>query len=87
MYEEKFAIFQFYLSNFAHFGTRNSVTSHISTNSYTPQLLINSNMICAACETRKHFECIDCMNNHKTHLCDCDCHDENTEPHPTGKSH
>jgi len=25
-------------------------------------------MICAACETRKHFECIDCMNDHKTHL-------------------
>ena len=24
-------------------------------------------MICAPCETRKHFECIDCMNNHKTH--------------------
>jgi len=27
------------------------------------------------------------MNNHKTHLCACDCHDENTEPHQTGKSH
>jgi len=27
------------------------------------------------------------MNNHKTHLCTCDCHDENTEPHKTGKSH
>ena len=26
-------------------------------------------MICAACESRKHFECIDCMNNHKTHIC------------------
>lgn len=44
-------------------------------------------MICAACETRKHFECIDCMNNHKTHLCSCDCHDENTEPHEVGKTH
>ena len=44
-------------------------------------------MICAACETRKHFECIDCMNNHKTHLCSCDCHDENTESHEVGKTH
>ncbi len=48
---------------------------------------MTNKMICAACETRKHFECIDCMNNHKTHLCACDCHDENTEPHPVGKSH
>jgi len=44
-------------------------------------------MICAACETRKHFECIDCMNNHKTHLCSCDCHDENTAPHEVGTAH
>ncbi len=50
-------------------------------------LFFTSKMICAACETRKHFECIDCMNNHKTHLCSCDCHDENTEPHPVGNSH
>jgi hypothetical protein len=27
------------------------------------------------------------MNNHKTHLCSCDCHDENTQPHEVGKSH
>ena len=44
-------------------------------------------MICAACEARKHFECIDCINDHKTYLCSCDCHDENTEPHPVGSSH
>ena len=44
-------------------------------------------MICAACESRKHFECIDCMNNHKTYLCSCDCHDENTKPHPIGDTH
>jgi hypothetical protein len=44
-------------------------------------------MICAACESRKHFECIDCMSNHQTHLCTCDCHDENTKPHEVGKSH
>ena len=47
----------------------------------------NTRMICAACETRKHFECIDCMNNHKTRLCSCDCHDENTESHEVGSSH
>ncbi len=45
------------------------------------------NMICASCETRKHFECIDCLNDHKTYLCSCDCHDENTSPHPVGNSH
>ncbi len=44
-------------------------------------------MICAACETRKHFECIDCMNDHQTLLCSCDCHDENTQPHPVDKPH
>ena len=44
-------------------------------------------MICAPCETRKHFECIDCMNNHKTHLCSCDCHDENTPAHEVGTTH
>ncbi len=38
-------------------------------------------MICGNCEKRKHFECIDCQNDHKTYLCDCDCHDENTPPH------
>ena len=48
---------------------------------------IGITMICAACETRKHFECIDCMSNHQTHLCTCDCHDENTKPHEVGKSH
>ena len=40
-------------------------------------------MICAACEARKHYECIDCKNNHSTYLCSCDCHDENTKPHDT----
>ena len=44
-------------------------------------------MICAACETRKHFECIDCMNDHKIHLCSCDCHDENTPAHEVGTKH
>ncbi len=44
-------------------------------------------MICAACESRKHYECIDCANNHETHLCHCDCHDENTMPHPIDKPH
>ena len=44
-------------------------------------------MICAPCETRKHFECIDCMNNHKTHLCSCDCHHENTPAHEVGTTH
>jgi hypothetical protein len=27
------------------------------------------------------------MNNHKTHLCSCDCHDENTAPHEVGTAH
>ena len=31
-------------------------------------------MICANCENHKHFECIDCQNDHKTELCNCDCH-------------
>gem|GEM_PF-6791592 len=31
-------------------------------------------MICASCEKHKHYECIDCQNNHKTELCSCDCH-------------
>ncbi len=31
-------------------------------------------MICSSCENHKHFECIDCQNNHTTELCDCDCH-------------
>lgn len=44
-------------------------------------------MICAACESRRHYECIDCVNNHKTYLCHCECHDENTKPHPMGKPH
>jgi hypothetical protein len=44
-------------------------------------------MICAACEARKHYECIDCVNNHETHLCQCDCHDENTKPHPVDMPH
>lgn len=38
-------------------------------------------MICGNCEKSKHFECIDCQNDHKTYLCECDCHDENTPPH------
>ncbi len=42
-------------------------------------------MICAACEARKHYECIDCKNNHSTYLCSCDCHDENTKPHDTAE--
>ena len=33
-----------------------------------------SSMICASCENHKHFECIDCQNNHTTNLCSCDCH-------------
>lgn len=44
-------------------------------------------MICGACEGRKHYECIDCINNHETYLCHCDCHDENTPPHDMDKSH
>lgn len=44
---------------------------------------IEQAMICAACEARKHYECIDCKNNHSTYLCSCDCHDENTKPHDT----
>ena len=31
-------------------------------------------MICASCENHKHFECIDCQNDHKTELCNCECH-------------
>ena len=31
-------------------------------------------MICANCENHKHYECIDCLNDHNTHLCNCDCH-------------
>ena len=31
-------------------------------------------MICANCGNHKHYECIDCQNNHTTELCDCDCH-------------
>lgn len=42
-------------------------------------------MICAACEARKHYECIDCKSNHSTYLCSCDCHDENTKPHDTAE--
>lgn len=38
-------------------------------------------MICAACEKRRHFECIDCLSNHSTYKCKCECHDENTLPH------
>jgi len=38
-------------------------------------------MICAACEKRRHFECIDCLSNHSTYKCKCECHDENTPPH------
>ena len=32
-------------------------------------------MLCANCENHKHYECIDCINDHKTHLCNCDCHE------------
>ena len=38
-------------------------------------------VICAACEKRRHFECIDCLSNHSTYKCKCECHDENTQPH------
>ena len=38
-------------------------------------------MICAECEKRRHFACIDCKNNHATYLCGCECHDESTPPH------
>jgi hypothetical protein len=27
------------------------------------------------------------MNNHKTHLCSCDCHHENTPAHKVGTTH
>jgi hypothetical protein len=27
------------------------------------------------------------MNDHKTHLCSCDCHDENTPAHEVGTKH
>ena len=45
------------------------------------QSLLSIGMICGACENRKHYDCIDCMNDHKTYLCNCDCHDEKTPPH------
>ena len=38
-------------------------------------------MICSACERRRHYECIDCLSNHSTYKCSCECHDENTPPH------
>ena len=38
-------------------------------------------MICSACEKRRHYECIDCLNDHRTYMCKCECHDENTQPH------
>ncbi len=38
-------------------------------------------MICGACEKRRHYECIDCVSNHSTYLCSCDCHDRDTGPH------
>ena len=38
-------------------------------------------LICAACESHKHYECMDCRSDHKEYLCHCDCHDENTKPH------
>ncbi len=44
-------------------------------------------MICGACENRKHYECIDCLNKHETYLCHCDCHDENTKAHPIDEHH
>ena len=44
-------------------------------------------MKCASCENRKHYECIDCQNDHKTYLCNCDCHDENTMPHGEQSHH
>ena len=44
-------------------------------------LIVLQSMICASCENRKHYECIDCKSDHKTYLCNCDCHDENTKPH------
>ncbi len=42
-------------------------------------------MKCANCENHKHFECIDCLNDHKTYLCECDCHDASTKPHKLEK--
>lgn len=38
-------------------------------------------VICSACERRRHYECIDCLSNHSTYKCSCECHDENTPPH------
>ncbi len=38
-------------------------------------------MNCAACEKRKHYECIDCLSDHRTHLCSCACHNKDTKPH------
>ena len=44
-------------------------------------------MICASCERRQHYNCIDCKNDHRTYLCSCDCHDENTLPHGEQERH
>ena len=38
-------------------------------------------VICSACERRRHYECIDCLSDHSTYKCSCECHDENTPPH------
>jgi len=38
-------------------------------------------MICSPCETKVHYKCIDCKNDHKSYLCLCPCHDETTKPH------
>jgi len=42
-------------------------------------------MKCANCENHKHYDCIDCQSDHKTHLCECDCHDASTKPHKEQK--
>lgn len=38
-------------------------------------------VICSACEEHRHYECIDCLSDHSTYKCRCECHDENTPPH------
>jgi len=42
-------------------------------------------MKCANCEKHKHYDCIDCQSDHKTHLCECDCHDASTKSHKEQK--
>ncbi len=46
---------------------------------------LNKLMKCANCENHKHYECIDCLNEHKTYLCECDCHDASTKSHKLEK--